>query len=517
MRDNRDPALADVLDRMAANERARGRHATAAAAVELAASLTDDPVLRDERLRYAAADARLAGQRDRARSLLPAGRHSADLGPGLALHLARAELFTGDPATACALAGPVTLAAVAALLSGDPDRAADLLAAARVETIETDVVRAIVLLHGERPSDGAALLRRRVADLARGHTAPEYVILAALGLSQVGAPGAADGLLTPVLDGARAAGIIGVLPLALFASARAALRAGRLRAATALADEGVALADRVTDGFWSQRLHGLLAQVHAVRGDEAACRRHAVRAAGDAANDAIGVLEAGAGRYDEAVVAWRSALPGFTRTAELLEARIRAGRPDTRIPAAVTARTLDGGALPAQAALARRLLGLVAPEGEFARHFEAALVLHRGVDSPFDLGRTLLAYGERLRRAGRRIRARTTLLAAHEIFTTVGARAWVTRAHEELLACGGPGAAGSPADDPSGALTPQELQAARAAAAGATNREVAARLFLSVKTVEFHLSNVYRKLGVRTRTELAHRFPALAERDAAAS
>jgi DNA-binding CsgD family transcriptional regulator len=120
---------------------------------------------------------------------------------------------------------------------------------------------------------------------------------------------------------------------------------------------------------------------------------------------------------------------------------------------------------------------------------------------PFERARTELALGEHLRRRRRRVEARAHLHAALDGFEALGARAWAERARLELRASGrsarrhDPGARAE--------LTPQELQVARFVAEGRPNREVAAQLFLSPRTVEFHLRNVFRKLGIATRTELA--------------
>ena len=128
--------------------------------------------------------------------------------------------------------------------------------------------------------------------------------------------------------------------------------------------------------------------------------------------------------------------------------------------------------------------------------------------------RARLAYGERLRRAGRRVDAREQLSDALSTFEGVGAAPWAGQARRQLQASG----ATLRRRDPNAAdvLTPQELQVALYVADGRTNREVAASLFISPKTVELHLSRIYRKLGVRSRTELARVHAATPERLGAA-
>ena len=125
------------------------------------------------------------------------------------------------------------------------------------------------------------------------------------------------------------------------------------------------------------------------------------------------------------------------------------------------------------------------------------------IRSGFEMARTRLVYGERLRRAGRRTEAREHLRGALGIFHAIGAEPWERRAQTELRASGA--RLRRPDTSPRDELTPQELQVALVVADGVTNREAAARLFLSPKTIEVHLSRAYRKLGVRTRTELSRR------------
>ena len=123
------------------------------------------------------------------------------------------------------------------------------------------------------------------------------------------------------------------------------------------------------------------------------------------------------------------------------------------------------------------------------------------MQTPFEQARTELAWGEQLRRSGRRTEARERLNRALQIFDRLGAAPWAERARGELRASGQ--SVLTPEQRAEDALTPQELQVAAIVAGGATNREAAAALFLSVKTIEFHLGHVYRKLGIRSRTELA--------------
>jgi DNA-binding CsgD family transcriptional regulator len=154
--------------------------------------------------------------------------------------------------------------------------------------------------------------------------------------------------------------------------------------------------------------------------------------------------------------------------------------------------------LPWAHAVAARCLGLLAED--FDDHFRRSLELFASLPNLFDRARTELAYAERLRRAGRRREARPVLNAAIDTFRRLGAEPWVARAETEL---GGTAEHVRSRHDPGEQLSPQELQVALLVGEGRTNREVAAALFVTPKTVEYHLGHVYRKFGIRSRTELA--------------
>jgi DNA-binding CsgD family transcriptional regulator len=151
----------------------------------------------------------------------------------------------------------------------------------------------------------------------------------------------------------------------------------------------------------------------------------------------------------------------------------------------------------------------VASDEHITEHFDRALRHHGQTPDAFEKARTQLAYGERLRRARNRVLARAQLREALDVFERLDARPWADRARNELAASG----ATLRRRDPNTVdeLTPQELQIALLLASGKTTRETAAALFLSPKTIEYHLRHVYQKLDIHSRDELAR---ALAERTA---
>jgi DNA-binding CsgD family transcriptional regulator len=160
---------------------------------------------------------------------------------------------------------------------------------------------------------------------------------------------------------------------------------------------------------------------------------------------------------------------------------------------------------PLSAALLARARALIAEDPDQAdRLFLQSLASHRAAGDPFEEARTRLLLGEHLRRSRRRTAARHELLAAAATFQQLGARPWLDRADAELRVCG---VTGERRERPEAVLqlTAQERRIAEAVAEGRSNREVASALFLSPRTVEYHLSNAYRKLGVTNRTGLAER------------
>lgn len=297
---------------------------------------------------------------------------------------------------------------------------------------------------------------------------------------------------------------------------------GDVARAVAYATEGRQLAVTTGSVFVEVLNDQSLALAHAALGRADACRataRSLLRPGvppevGVRGRLALGLLALTEARYQEAVSVLGSvrevlagsglAEPGvFPYHADLAEALIRVGE---RERAAEVMEELVGLAAehPWARACVERLRGLLAPGETFDEHYAEALALYDAGLSRFDRARTALQYGERLRRANRRREARPHLRAALEVFDSAGAGPWHDRARAELVATGE--RVPRRAFDAREHLTPQESQIAALVAQGMTNREVGEAIYLSPKTVEFHLTRVYRKLDLNTRAELVRLF-----------
>jgi DNA-binding CsgD family transcriptional regulator len=257
-----------------------------------------------------------------------------------------------------------------------------------------------------------------------------------------------------------------------------------------------------------------LGLVAAVIGDQARCEQAAVllneatdserRTLGDmglawlALNE--GRLEDALRIYDEVVAVVPIGRGVIRWEVEWVEALAKSGQ---RAEGARILRELVGDGWPAALAPAEyeRASGFVSEDEEQAyRHFERSIEQAQLAGNPFTEGRARLAWGEQLRRVRRRADARAHLDRAYELFVAVGATSYADRAAAEARAAGGQ------SNDEVVAhrlLTPHELQIARLVVGGASTRDVAAKLFISPRTIEAHLSTIFRKLGVRNRRELS--------------
>jgi DNA-binding CsgD family transcriptional regulator len=187
---------------------------------------------------------------------------------------------------------------------------------------------------------------------------------------------------------------------------------------------------------------------------------------------------------------------------EIVECLVRLNRADQAGDiAAEHARRAQSKGQPWALARAARAQALLAEDSDLDAAFGLALDRHASTLDVYERARTQLAYGGRLRRARRRIDARAVLQPALDTFVRLGAQPWADAAADELAASGATVA--RPDQNPVSRLTPRELQIARLLTAGRTTREAAGALFLSPKTVEYHLRNIYTKLGIASRAQLA--------------
>jgi DNA-binding CsgD family transcriptional regulator len=273
--------------------------------------------------------------------------------------------------------------------------------------------------------------------------------------------------------------------LALYLDGAVAAHRGQTEAARAAAERGLETSTRASDLRFSLRHHALLGFIALSSGDTQEASEHLQRAR---------ALFHEAGYADPGVVRFQ---------ADEVEALIGAGRLEE---AAIRATELEASGRqrdrPWPLATGARSRGLVlAAQGRSAEAMEAldeAVAHHARLQQPFEFGRTLLARGAVLRRARQKRSARDSLEQSAAIFDRLGAQLWAARARAEATRIGGRAPAASD-------LTPTEQRVVELAIEGLTNREIAGQLFMSVKTVERHLSHAYGKLGVRTRRELARK------------
>ena len=220
------------------------------------------------------------------------------------------------------------------------------------------------------------------------------------------------------------------------------------------------------------------------------------------------ILELGRSRYDTAYTSFASCVDDTSQIKfalpDLVEAAQRSGHRDAARDL-VRRLTKLAAANPGPVTLGflARAQALVAGDGTGAEdHYQQAIDQHSRARGPAHLARSYLVYGEWLRRAKRPRDARPSLRTAHQLFEDIGAEGFAGRARLELAAAGE--TVPAEAARHSHGLTPQEAQVTRLAAAGATNAEIAAQLYLSPNTVDYHLRKVFRKLRVTSRRQLAH-------------
>jgi DNA-binding CsgD family transcriptional regulator len=547
-----DEPAAGALAALAERARERGAHATAASALEHAARLSTDSTLRVVRLIGAADAAWAGGQPRKAITLLeealPGCRDTLHRARLLSLR-GRIEHEVGHQVTSREL----LLEAAALVEDDDPRKAASTLMYALAPLhYGGDVAGVLHIAERARqlaPRDGSYLDSRADSYLGwalfqagRGDEAVAMLEEAIRAVPATGASRAelrrtaislallerateAEQLTERIIEVSRREGPT-ALCFALDQATRYTVRSGQWRRATACGEEGLALAYEIGTAADVANILVLLARVDAARGREQQCRDRVAAATETAsthglglivrqARAALGLLELGLGELDTAAetladVARETERMGLfsrdlTVEPDLIETLIGLGRIDeARYWLDAYAHRASRASPKWGAALVERGRGLVAIDDDEAHHHLAAAVeLHRAVPDRFEHARTLLHLGERMRRAGRRSQARELLRDALESFEDLEAAPWEQRVRAELRASGE--TTRRARHHVGDALTPHELQVALQVAEGKTNKEAAAALYLSPKTIEFHLARVYPKLGVRSRAELIKR------------
>jgi DNA-binding CsgD family transcriptional regulator len=535
-----DETAAADLERTADRALRRGGHAAAAAAMARAADLTAEAEPRARRLARAGDEAWLAGDADRALGLVErvetddlAVRATADQVRGLVAGQRGSssesfDWFVRAARDGCCAAPRLALrsaiwAVLAAFETGRMDRLTELReVATRIEATTADERAAADLLNATiafaaEDYDAAMAAFAGVIEAGRGSSDVSILRMAAWAYVFQGRFDDGLVLLRRAERIARSSGAVAALAALMPQLAGTALGTSQVAAETA-ATEGIDLSRQTRQTAELATCLSLLARVDAIRGREEACRAHAGEAlelaqahelllAATHAEFALALLDLGAARYENALARLKRTLAeGHVTTRvgfvdELVEAAVRAGHPEEALkPLRLWDRLFGGrGALIGDFVLAHGRALLARPEDADAA-FRECLALNAGGAWPLHQARAELSYGEFLRRARRKSEARVQLRAAFDGFQRLGAPVWAERAAAELRATGETARRRDAAslDD----LTPQELQIARLVAEGGRNREIAGQLFLSPKTVEYHLRKVFQKLDIASRTEL---------------
>jgi DNA-binding CsgD family transcriptional regulator len=547
-----DEAVAADLERSAGRAFSQGGLAAAAAFLEQAAVLTPDPARRVRRSLHAAQAKVAAGAFDDA-SALVATAERGPLGEAERAHIdrLRAKITVagnrGDEALSLLLGAARRLEPLDARLARDTylDALSAALSTGRLalgggagqvaEAVRTapspdapgradTLLDALTVLFTDGYAPAAPLARRAVQAFADGELTMDEALrsasLAADTAASLWDDACWDVLTRRHLEFARDAGALSALPLALSSRVIVQLFTGDLAAAASLAAE----ARSATEGTSSTRAGCGEACLLAVQGNAELAEPVIQQCLDDvtARGEGVGVtmmswaravLCNGLGRYQDAVAAARTAAtdplelgPPKWALAELVEAAARSGHPGTATAA------LEQLSAMTRASGTDWALGIEASRRALLATGPAADQLHReGIDRltrtrvRLDLARAQLLYGEWLRREGRRVDARTQLRTAHEALTAMGADAFAERARHELLATGE--TVRKRTVEISGELTAQEAHIARLAVQGLTNPEIGAALYISPRTVEWHLRKIFTKLGVGTRRELRRSLP----------
>ena len=542
-----DEDVAAELERSAGRARARGGLAAGAAFHERAVGLTPDPRRRAQRALLAAKAKHQAGANDVALRLLAV----AKAGPLDELEQARAQLLHAEITFAMTRgrdAPPLLLEAAKRLEPLDPTLAREAYLEAFAAALSADrlvrggdprEVAAAVLAADWEPStracdlllDGLALLTRegyvagapalkvalRAFRDARLSEEDElrWLWLACRIARALADDEAWDELTARHLELARRAGAFSALPVALTDRMLVELFSGRIGVAMSLAAESDAVVE-ATGSHMTLRTSIVLANWRGRDAEAVAlieARRQDVLRRGEglflAANDwGSAIRYNGLGRYEDALAAAERAVeaagalgPAILLLAELIEAAARSGKAERATGPLVQLAEIAHAAGTDWALGIRARVAAMLGEGEAVeRLYREAIERLSHVKTAATLARAHLLYGEWLRREHRRVDAREQLRAAYTMLSDMGMEAFAERARRELLATGE--AVRKRTVETLDELTAQEVQVARLAADGQTNPEIGAQLFLSPRTVEWHLTKVFGKLGISSRKQL---------------
>ena len=537
-----DETIAAQLDDAAVRALSRSAQSAAAAAYERAAELTPSPADRGRRLLAAARASWLGARPDRATAAVMAARtlledplQQAELarlhgiiewqrgvcteassilleGAQIAASNGEARLaltMLVEAGQAAGYAGDMETLQVAGRLADDIDPAGEPSA-----VFAKDLALGFSEMVTGNGATGATLLSRALDWAETTHDSAQLILASSAAL-WLGNTGAASRLADRAVRTARVADLVGSLPHALEYYSLAERLLGHFDVAAASASEGLELA-RDTGQLCSVVQHlSTLATVSAVRGEAGECEQLAEECLALAvprrllvstyyARHAQALSALFRGEYGDALrrLLELKELPTFDWYAvpDLVEAAHRCGQPDTAREAISWMEPwATDASSPGATALLMRCRAITSADDEAGSLFEAAAGDHPDAMA-LERGRTELLYGEWLRRKRRKSEARGRLHSALTLFRSIGAEPLARRARAELRAAGEADARADGSSMP--ALTAQELQVALLVAQGASNREVATRLFISPRTVEYHLYKIYPKLGVVSRTDL---------------